>query len=427
MNEHFQVGVGRKDITPELGGQLLGYRPRNSTSVHDALKVTAIALCQGDVKAMVISADVCLIKTELADKIKTLITFETGITHITISATHTHSGANTCGMIGWGDIDTEYCENIFIPRILEAAIDAVSSLKAVLLGVGIVKSMVGINRRQHNANGTIDLGQNPWGIFDDNMTVLRFDEPCGKTVVNLVHYGAHCTASGAGPEISRDWSGIMIDRLEAETGGISVFINGSEGDVGPRLSNGKTTGDISLASELGGVAAMDAIRAWRNAKNTKSVNLSVITGELALPVKPRVSYDEAIKETLKNPRVWLAELRQYYENILEAYDNNIPEETHLVLPQTIIAIGDVVLVPFPFEVFSEISLRMRAYSMFEYTLCMGITNGSREYLPSQDQLCRGGYEVEMFRTEGVQLLLDNTDDTIINENLRLMRKLKYTE
>ena len=43
----------------------------------------------------------------------------------------------------------------------------------------------------------------------------------------------------------------MIDRLEAATGTLTAFINGAEGDVGPRLTNGKTVGNISLVEEHG--------------------------------------------------------------------------------------------------------------------------------------------------------------------------------
>ena len=48
-----------------------------------------------------------------------------------------------------------------------------------------------------------------------------------------------------------------------------MFINGAEGDVGPRLSNGATVGDISYIYEIGGIAAADAIRAYTALRNTK--------------------------------------------------------------------------------------------------------------------------------------------------------------
>ncbi|MCL2815090.1 MAG: neutral/alkaline non-lysosomal ceramidase N-terminal domain-containing protein [Oscillospiraceae bacterium] len=428
MNEQLRIGVGKRDITPKVGRPLFGYRPDIfSKSVNDALTATAVAFCQNDTKAMIISATLGVFKTELADKIQRVITEKTKIPHVILSATHTHSGPNTSGITGWGDIDHEYCDDILLPRLTEAAAEAACSLRDAKLGIGVVKSRVGINRRQHGADGKISLGQNPWGIYDDTMTVLRFAEPCGKPLASIVHYGAHCTAAGANTEITRDWAGFMLDRLEKESGAPAAFINGGFGDVGPRLSNGATTGDISHAGEIGGMAALDAVLAWKNSKNTEPANLSVKTGELILPLKARLPREEAQKlfeQTNENAVNIEAQKHRYYKNVLASYQNKEPEEKQLIIPQTLVSLGNVVFVPFMFEVFSEITMRLRHYSPYEHTLCMGTANGYEHYLPSQDQLCRGGYEVGMFQTSRVQSLCDNTDDIIIRENLKLMENMK---
>ena len=81
-------------------------------------------------------------------------------------------------------------------------------------------------------------------------------------------------------------------------------------------------------------------------------------------------------------------------------------------------------IPFPFEMFSEIVMRLREYTNYPYTLCLSCTNGYNVYLPSEDQLCRGGYEVFMFQYNGITSLADDTDTTVINENLRIMDNLK---
>lgn len=56
-------------------------------------------------------------------------------------------------------------------------------------------------------------------------------------------------------------------------------------------------------------------------------------------------------------------------------------------------------------------------------LHVGYANEALGYLPSQDQICRGGYEVEMFKTGGVQNLADNTDSVLIQQTLALINKL----
>ena len=86
-------------------------------------------------------------------------------------------------------------------------------------------------------------------------------------------------------------------------------------------------------------------------------------------------------------------------------------------------IGPVVIVPYPFEVFSELSMRLRAYSKYAHTLLVACTNGSNSYLPPESELARGGYEVDSFRRFRPRQLPDNTDFRLIEANLGLMENL----
>ena len=430
MNGTLYAGTGRQDITPPVGGRLFGYRPDVfSESVNDALTATALALGSGDTKVMIVSVTLCLLNTRLADEIKDIISAGTGIpaANILLCATHTHSGPNTCGMTGWGDIDRGYCDGILIPRVAEAAKSAAGNMQPAQTGVSAVQSDTGINRRQLGAGGGVSLGQNPWGVYDPNMTVVNFKGGNGATIASIVHYGAHCTAAGMNTEITRDWAGVMTDRLEAESGAPALFLGGAGGDVGPRLSNGRTTGDLSYIYETGGTAAKDAVAAFRNIKTYSNAPVSAISGELVLPLQERPALEaaKAVYQKLAGETVNIeGQKARYYADVIKSYEDNAPEEKNLTLPQTVIAVGDIVFVPFMFEFFSEISLRMRLYSPFTHTLCIGTANGGESYLPSQDQLCRGGYEVDVFRTARVFPLADDTDDNIIGENLKLIKLIK---
>ena len=114
---------------------------------------------------------------------------------ILLSVTHTHSGPNVCGTTGWGEIDRPYCDGILIPRILEAAQEAVEKARPVQMGMAVGDSRVGINRREWRED-RIRLGQDPKGPFDPKMTVLSFVDTAGTPVANLIHYGCHGTAAG---------------------------------------------------------------------------------------------------------------------------------------------------------------------------------------------------------------------------------------
>lgn len=260
------------------------------------------------------------------------------------------------------------------------------------------------------------------------MTVIKVRRAdTNEGIVNLIHYGCHGTACGCSTVITRDWPGMMVDSTERATGTLTVFINGAIGDVGPRLTNGRTTGDISYVEELGSFAAMDAVRIASSVKAYSPVPVSVFYGEVRLPYQAHPTLEEirAQKAQITNPEslINIGALRYRHlcevEEILLAGDK-AQRPADFSFAQTLLAVGDIIFIPFPFEMFSEISLRMCAYSPFAHTLCLSCANGYNGYLPSQDQICRGGYEVGVFRYMSAYSLADNTDDNIINENLRII-------
>ncbi len=446
MKETFLLGVAGEVISPELGTPLYGYAfHRPARAVADDLWVKAIAVSQGDIQGILISADVVSISNELTQTLRQKISAETGVPemHISISATHTHSGPAMKSAAGWGTANNAYLTDCFIPKTIKAAKAAFGAMVPAVMGVGTTQSKVGVNRREQMEDGTILLGQNPYGIFDPTMTVISFATPEGKPIANLIHYGCHGTAAGRNPDITRDWPGFMVDGLERETGATTLFLNGAEGDVGPRLSNGQTTGDtqdfsvvteptgdISYAREIGTVAAVDAITAFRNIKGYADVDFRLVTGSLKLPYDPQYPYEEAkekLAELNSKEKLVQVELRQQgnLTTIVDMYENGQSFETHMTLPQTLFAFNSVLIVPFAFEMFSEITLRLRQYSPFVHTLGLCNTNGSNFYLPTRDQMVRGGYEVEIFRYGNIYKLTDDADDRIIQENLRLIKKFNH--
>ena len=430
-DKKFLAGAARADITPAVGTLLYGYNPHQvSTSIHDNLSVTALALRQGDDTAILLTVTVGDFQTALVDEIRAKMSEACGVPagRIVVAATHTHSAPNVAGMEGWGGVDREYVDAILFPAMIQVVKDAVANLQPAEYAVGVTESKVGINRRQQLLNGDIALGQNPWGCYDPYMTCISLRNSETKAgILNLIHYGCHGTAAGCNHEISRDWSGFMTDRLEAETGVLTAFWNGPQGDVGPRLTNGKTTGDIRHVEELDGVAAMDAKRAYDAVGVYVPGDLKIFEGEVAIPYKPLLPLEEveARLATYTNPEALIniqALEYAHYRAVKDVYDAGVPEhDTHYRIPQTIISLGEVSFIPFPFEIFSEISLRLRYHAPTLYTLCLSNTNGYNAYLPTEDQIVRGGYEILCFLYSGAYTLVNNSDQVLLDENLRILR------
>jgi len=430
MINKLKAGIAREIITPKIGGLLSGYgSDKPSTSVNDDLTVTALAIEYEKTRVVLMSATVCLIDNNLTARLRALCGAAANVPaeNVILSATHTHSGP---------EMNTEYNDQIFIPKCVAAAKASVKDMKLAKVGVGKTESRVGINRRKLTPEDRVLLSNNPWATFDPEMTVISFMGEDKKTIANIVHYACHCTAAGINTEITRDWAGVMIDRLEMESGGTTMFVQGMQGDAGPRLPNGEDKGDASsfsniygasgivYAMELGAIAALDAVRAYKDIREYRDEVLSVITGEVKLPHAPLMSLEEAKSELAKleagTAGRWTVGNRSNLTRIIELHEKGETGEAFFVYPQTLIKMGSIVFIPVPFEVSSEISLRLRTYSQYGHTLALGCTNGSNSYLVSKDQICRGGYEVERFMSRPRQFV-DNVDMHLIDQNLQLMK------
>lgn len=429
--EKLYLGVARELITPEVGCNLYGYRPDViAESVSDDLTATAFCFQQGSIRALMISLTLGSLQCQLAERLRSLIRQKTGIpeANCMLSCTHTHSAPNTTGQTGWGDIDRKYCENILVPAVLRAAEQAAGSLQAVYMGVAAGNSYVGINRRELREDNTIALGQNPWGCFNPKMTIISFVDEQNIPVANMVHYGAHGTAAGTNHEVSQDWPGPMVRELEKQSNAVTAFFNGPEGDVGPRLPNGRTTGggDIRNAYALGAVAAQDAVAIYRQIFQYTQPKLTVSEKALEIPVKSRIPFDEA-KAELEKYRGQTVNLsggvRAYLEDVIASYEAGYQEITARQFSQTVIALGDVVFAAFPYEVFSEIGMRIDRAVPGKSVLSLSNTNGSKGYFITQDAICRGGYEVTMFRVADVQPFRDDADYYLMKETVNHIHQM----
>lgn len=427
--EKLQLGTAREIITPEVGGRLCGYVPDHfSESVADDLTATAFYFKQGELQALMVSITVCAIQTALAQNILALIQERFGIpkNNCMLCATHTHSGPVTLGTSGWGDLDQKYCDEIFIPAILKAVKKAVDNIQPVKMGTASGNSFVGINRRALNEENEIELSQNPWGPFNPKMTVISFADLSGNKIANIIHYGAHGTAAGRNVEITRDWSGLMVDTLEKQSGALTAFFNGPEGDVGPRLSNKETIGDLGYVHELGAVAAQDAVRIYDEIYSYTDVALSVSHKKLQIPLKKRISLDDA-KQMLEFYKDYNENLfgmiHKRLENTIQSYEDGFVDQEACEVEQTIIALSDLVFAAFPYELFSEIGMRINQAVKTKSVLSLSNTNGSEGYFITQDAVCRGGYEVDMFIHGHLQQYQDNADFYLMQQSVKHIRQL----
>lgn len=428
MANLLSAGIGRRDITPNLGTHLFGYSgsARVATRVADGLNATALVLRSGGTMAVILSLDWCLVDEEETRAIRELIFQRTGIpaAAITVCATHTHSGPQTVENWGWGEKNREYLAMVR-PNIVQAVTVALENLQAVSVGIGTGITKTGVNRREVAPDGSVRLGFQEWGPVDETMTVVSFKSKDGE-VAQIVHLAAHPTARGTDTAISRDWPGVLVDRMEVVTGCPVLFLNGAFGDIAPRTMVGGIVGDgEDSVREVGLGAAAEAVAIWRTLKDFRDLPLSVYEGEVELPHAPLPSLEEADSQieayrAFADSLGFEACMWRHWSAVRWAHDE--PLRDRRLFRQAITCLGPLVLVPFAGEAFCEISLRLRKLSPFQYTLCLGTTNGSHGYYVTREARVRGGYEVWVGRAYGAYLLADDIDDVLVRENLAILQK-----
>ncbi len=388
-------------------------------------------------KVVILSLDWLLIESEEVAAIRKGVQSVLGVEpeNITVCATHTHTAPNTASFSGWGEKERDYIASA-IPKIIGAAVEADKALGPVRVGIATTRSETGISRRGVLENNETAFLADPTEPYDSTMTVIRFDGSDGP-VGTVVHYGAHGTCIGAAHIVSRDWPGVMADRIEQQTHAPVLFINGTFGDTGPRTSAiygdafSAGTGDgLIAATEVGLRAASDALWTWLSIKEFRDdLVLETLTRDITLPYAPLPPLEEAQKQFTAcepNKNKWGADAcnYEYWKRVIEAHA--LPPPTQETYSQTITRLGPLAVVPIPGEPFSAIGRRLRRLSPFAYTLCAGATNGSNGYFVSREARHRGGYEPWVGRAFKAYLYAENIDDVLVKENLKLLRELGKT-
>ena len=410
---------------------LYGYPSvRHAERVLDSLYVGVLAIKQKDETVLLISSDLCSMGFAENLKIRQEIGKKFGIKteNIILSTIHTHSGPVTRTAAGWGEADLSYLNDFFLKRCIEAADEALKFMQPALVASGKADCYAGINRRQINKEGKISLGQNPDGPYDPQLTVVAFKSTEGKYIGSFVHFAAHPTVAGANLSITRDWPGVMVDRVEELTDAPCMYINGAEGDVGPRLSNGKTVADESQIEVIGKIAADSAEEAFSNLSEFKAVDLKLISDKLFLPYVEAPSYESVLAdiEAMGNPEELAAvaiTTHARLQKIKKIYEEGGEFEKGMVLDHIVISLGDVAITPLPFELFCKISMWIKEKSPFKTTLVFGLSNGSCGYIPTEDQLPCGGYEIGSFRAATIPGFVDGLDKVLVKENVEFLNRL----
>jgi hypothetical protein len=179
--------------------------------------------------------------------------------------------------------------------------------------------------------------------------------------------------------------------------------------------------------EIGEVAARDAARIYDGLSDFKSANIEFLKANVKIPVKPRLPLSFCKDELEKYMQERLVSIgvywKRHYQRVLDSYKNGYEEKEYFEDEQTVVRLGDVIIVATPYELFSEIGLKIqKGYDGFK-VLTLSNTNGSSGYFPAEKDVPLFGYETHSFRTRLIQPFVDNADYYFIKETKKNIDKL----
>lgn len=402
----FKASAVAVDITPPVGFPMGGYLLRDGVSVGvlDPIMARIFYISDGDNSLLIIGFEWIHIQGTWADGMRSEIAKKIGISpeNVILVATHTHSGPGVFSSYLKGAESETIGEGEYLGGVSEKIMGELERLTESARFVEIKRGKSQVS----------DIGANrndPSGVYDSQINCLVFTDENREIVSRLVNYGCHPTSLG--PDnlmFSGDFVGDALQRLDSSGGGISIFLNGSAGDVSTRFTR-KGRG-AEEKSRFAGIFRDAAFWAQKTASplsgetlSVKSVKVNVKYAEMpnAEDVERELSQiDEEIKRG-RGKELDQGEMRRLESRregalvrLFLAKSGGIDAifgERKMEAEVTIVRLADVGLIFFPGEVMSRTAMDLKEDATFPL-LITGYANDYFGYLVPGDLKGHGGYE-----------------------------------
>ncbi|MCY1055365.1 hypothetical protein [Nannocystis sp. SCPEA4] len=257
----FLVGVHTSDVSPTdmhldqnvyMGAYGAPFTRGPAQGVHDSIFARSFAI-EGSGGGLIMAiVDLPGMGNQNTRAVRQKVAELTGLeeSQVLVGTTHSHSAPDLMGL--WGGVPGDYRDyiNEEIAQSMAAAWDA---RVPATLAVATVKAPNN-NRRS-------------WGFTDDDMIILDAKDLDGERIGTLVNFAAHPVILGEdNKEISCDYVGYAVAKIEAGLGAPASLFNGALGDATPKVPDGMYADDFARAQAYGELLADIAVAAVETAE-----------------------------------------------------------------------------------------------------------------------------------------------------------------
>ncbi|HOK09420.1 MAG TPA: hypothetical protein PLT82_02840 [Candidatus Hydrogenedens sp.] len=352
------VGSAKRIVTPDpllpvSGG--VGTPEPVEKKIGD-LFARAMVMKKGDVAVAIVSLDFLGWSSVLADKIRALAP-QIPPENIIVGVTHTHSAPETYGFVdekGNCSADLKYLDWV-CQQAGEAINEAYKNMKPAYLKIAMGE-----------AKGKIAYNYYADELYDRRCSVLQAisaeKKKEGKPIVTLVNYAIHPEVIGDSQKIlSPDLCGPLYDKIEADTGGMAMFMNSAQGGMVTADCRGPN-GDIQTWDEcvrIGELLASEALRIVKDAPVQKNPTLYCTNTPVEFPIDSPL-----LRMVLKNSPIKYP--------ITEK--NTIPSRINLI------NVGTAQIVTIPGEALPNIGFYLKRKMPTPHPFLFGLTNDAFGYI-----------------------------------------------
>ena len=431
------AGTAKIDITPKENVWMDGMiRAHESEGIHDPLFARALVISPDDKNrnnaVAIVSCDICTVEGDpILDNIRKVVSEKSGIPaeNMIIACTHTHSGPAVHGVLG--PKADKYTDEIFIPNVIEAIVQANDTLEPVSIGYNKgEETTVSHYRRLWTKDNTIVMNWETYPAEDivgpaegiDHevgvMQLVSANNP-GSVIATIYNHAGHPNVmSGDNFMISADYPGLSSKIVEDTVGGIALFLNGAQGSVDiDGLKDRDWEGITRTGSALGGAVIDIAAQV----KPQETVEIKTAVQKFTVPYRTitpeKLSWAKKIAAESDGTFAVLA------DGVGDDYKATLYLDLHEKRGESInlemvgIAFGEIAFISFPGELFNEIGLKIKEQSPYKYTYIVDLANDSLGYFPTKKAIHEGGYAVDTRPCD------DTAEEIIIKNSLDLLKSL----
>ncbi len=408
------LSAGHIDITPVKPVPLFGFATRKGaySKVHDQLEVNLTVLKQDGHIVLLYAVDTLFVPVSIEDEVLERFGEKYGITraNVWLMASHTHTAPSLDKTKpGLGAFDEEYYK-LVVSKILTLTEQVLNSeYEEVSIEYGITKSSLNVNRRKKlwRPGGKFGLQRKTLiypdhdGDKEDTIHLIRFIAKGGKVKSIFWNYACHPVGFTNRTEVSADFIGFVRAAIREQTNDKLpvTFAIGFAGDLKP---------DVTAVTDTKWLDLLGYFFQYKP-KYTKFPSLSYYKQWVSKLIKevdsvsPSVLQNAEAKLITSHTAISLNEVIGATDRQLHFKKLSIGDALHFV------GISAEVLVGYRGGVKEVMGCD---------TINIGCMAGTDIYLPTDENINEGGYEVEIFKEMfGVEGKFEKNIDEVVRKAL----------